>query len=103
MSGSFVFGSGLLSAHDLELHSAIHPRIVLGDKAIEQFSELAGMYAAPEISLGGQTLLRDHDGTVFLDYLMAGLLRYPPDPMPVGHIGIHPNFPSYCDAVLGPH
>lgn len=99
----FVFGSGLLSAYTLESQSAIYPRIVIGSSAMEQFSELSLMYAAPEISLGGQILLRDNNGTVFLDYLAAGLLRYPPDPIPVGHIGIHPDFPSYRDEILKPH
>ena len=61
------------------------------------------MYAAPEISLAGQVLLRDDGGTVFIDYLTAGLLRYPPNAMPVAHIGIHPDFPSYHEAVLMPH
>lgn len=103
ISDGFVFGSGLLSTYTLESQNAIYPRIVIGTSAMEQFSELSLMYAAPPISLGGQTLLRDHTGTVFIDYLTAGLLRYPLDAISVGHMGIHPDFPSYRDAVLNPH
>jgi hypothetical protein len=75
--GEILFGPALVEAYELESAHAVHPRVVLSERAAA--SQRAEGEARAAL---GSVLLRDDDGFAFVDYLSV-LLAEPDDARPV--------------------
>jgi hypothetical protein len=76
-----IFGPALIEAHDLERDVAIHPRIILGADAERSQREDLQAYDSPDDSPQNVLLLRDDEGSAFINYL-GPLFEEPTDPTP---------------------
>ncbi len=76
-----IFGPALIEAHDLERDVAIHPRIILGGDAERSQREDLQAYDSPDDSPQNVLLLRDDEGSAFINYL-GPLFEEPADPTP---------------------
>jgi hypothetical protein len=77
-----IFGPALIEAHDLERDVAVYPRIILGADAERSQREDLRYHDFPEGSLQNLLLMRDDEGSTFINYLGV-LLDMPEDPLPV--------------------
>lgn len=77
-----IFGPALIEAHDLEREVAEHPRIILGADAERSQREDLRSHDFPEGSPQNLLLMRDDEGSAFINYLGV-LLDEPEDPLPV--------------------
>lgn len=72
MDQTFVFGSGLINAYELEMKRAVYPRVIV-DGTLADMAKLHAetYYAAPARSPQNAQLVRAADGEVFINYLAA--------------------------------
>ena len=68
-----VFGQAFFEAYALEQEKAIHPRIVLSEGAAQEAESHMRFYGKPYEAPHNGYLLRDADGSLFLNYLYAPL------------------------------
>lgn len=76
--GEILFGPALVEAYELESEHAVHPRVVLSERAAASQQT----HDPGDAGLGG-ALLRDDDGFAFVDYLSVILLSRFDDARPV--------------------
>jgi hypothetical protein len=76
-----LFGPALVEAYELESQRAVHPRVVLSERATAGQHDALAYYADPRESPQNALLMRDDDGFTFIDYL-ALLFDEPIDPIP---------------------
>lgn len=77
LEDDLLFGPALVEAYELERKSAVHPRIVLSDKAADLMKVTMSARGPEE----GDYLRVEQDGSVFIDYLDI-LLDDAEDPVP---------------------
>lgn len=64
-----IFGPGLVDAYDLETKVAVHPRVVLSQRAVSLARQHLSMYARPSFSPHHTLILWGSDDKFFLNYL----------------------------------
>jgi len=74
-----LFGPALVEAHELESEHAVHPRIILGERAVDAQHKALNYYADPRESPQNALLICDDDGFTCVNYL-ALLFDEPEDP-----------------------
>ena len=66
-----VFGPGVALAYKIESESAVYPRVVLSEKAVEMARMHVRFYADRPNAPQNMEILRGDDGLYFLNYLVA--------------------------------